>query len=266
MRAEVHAEYRDREHWWFRARRAIFARLLREAMALPRHARILDIGPGSGINLPVLAPLGTVAVLDQDAGSLRACALAGAKRLVQGDAAAPPLAPGGFDLVCALDVLEHLADDAGALAAWRQLLAPGGWLLLSVPALPILWGRQDVASGHVRRYRRSALAARLLAAGLRPVRLSYFNTLLLPPIFAVRLVMRPFLRWTSRRGASDLSLRAPALVEELLFRAFAAEAGWLARRDLPIGVSLLALARAGDGSAAPAGSAQRRDGAGSPPG
>ena len=53
-----------------------------------------------------------------------------------------------------LDVLEHIEDDAGALAAARDALAPGGRLLLTVPAMPCLWSRHDEANCHFRRYTR----------------------------------------------------------------------------------------------------------------
>ena len=238
MKDVVHREYRQQsEHWWFRARRTIFARLLDELIRPPGDARILDVGPGSGINLPVLRGRGRVTVLDTSRASLEHCRAAGADAVVQGDATLPPFAAASFDLICALDVVEHLDQDREALAACRRLLRPGGHLLLSVPALPILWGRQDVLSGHHRRYRRRELEERVRAAGFAIRKLSYFNTLLFGPILAVRLAMRPFLRWT-RAGSSDLG--TPSLgLDNLLYRAFAAEAPWLVKHRLPFGVSLL---------------------------
>ena len=244
MRAEVHQEHIDlaERHWWFRARRKIFAGLLDQFVQLPKQARILDLGPGGGSNLPILRDRGAVTVLDLDRGSLKHCAEHGAVQLICADANAPPLADGQFDLVCALDVLEHLEDDEGALRAWQRLLRPDGKLLLSVPALSILWGRQDMLSGHHRRYRRTELSRKLEAAGFRIQRLSYFNFLLFPPILVIRLLMRPFL--SSRQRQSDLSASSHGL-GGLLYHLFAAEGNWLKRRNLPIGVSLVALAGPG---------------------
>jgi SAM-dependent methyltransferase len=248
LKAVVEAEHRERgeQHWWFRGRRQIFARLLDAAVPLPAGARILDLGPGCGVNLPLLRPRGQVTALDLSRESLLDCAERGADWVVRADATAPPLRDGTFDLVCALDVLEHLADDATALTAWHRLLKPHGRLLLTVPALPILWGRQDVLSGHRRRYRRAELARRVTAAGFAIERLTYFNALLLPPILAVRLLMRPFVQRAVRRGGSDLSMGSFGM-DGLLYRALASEGRWLLRRDLPIGVSLLCLARLGGG-------------------
>jgi SAM-dependent methyltransferase len=241
MRASVHAEYcSTRDHWWFRARRDIFARLLDALAPLPPSATILDVGPGSGVNLPILLQRGRVTVVDTEPSSVFECLLGGADA-VRGDATRQPFGDESFDLICALDVLEHLDDDCAALRECARLLKPSGWLFVSVPALPLLWGRQDVLAQHRRRYRRAELADRMQRAGLEIARLSYFNTLLFPPILAVRLMMRPFLHRLAASDKSDLSVRSP--FDGLLYRAFALEARWLVRRNLSLGVSLFALAR-----------------------
>ena len=72
-----------------------------------------------------------------------------------------------FDLVCAFEVLEHLPDDAAALAAWRELLRPGGRLLISVPAGLRRFGASDKLVGHVRRYERPGLVELLVRSGFR---------------------------------------------------------------------------------------------------
>lgn len=74
-----------------------------------------------------------------------------------------------FDLVCAFEVLEHLADDAGALAEWRELLRPGGWLLLSVPAHARRFAAADEHVGHFRRYDPAALEGLLHSTGFPEV-------------------------------------------------------------------------------------------------
>jgi SAM-dependent methyltransferase len=241
MHARVHQEHEDRDHWWFRARREIFAAVIDRLIVLPGTARIADLGPGGGVNMDTLERLGRVVAVDLDAGSARRARAAGADA-VRADATRPPLREGGIDLLCALDVLEHLDQDGEALERWASLLGPDGRLLLSVPALDLLWGRQDVLAQHRRRYSKGQLRALLEASGFVVERLSYFNSLLFLPILLVRLLMRP---WANASGGekSDLGLRLPAPVEQLLFRAFASEARWLVTRDLPIGVSLLAIAR-----------------------
>jgi SAM-dependent methyltransferase len=249
MRSVVHDEHLERDHWWFRARRRIFARLLAHH-GLPRSAGtpwILDLGPGSGVNLDVLAKRGRLVSLDLSARSLETCAelareLGVRSDLTRADATRLPFRTGSLPLVCALDVLEHLPDDRAALAEIQRVLGPEGRLLLSVPAHPWMWGRQDVLAEHVRRYRRAELVERLEAAGFEILKLSYFNTLLFAPIAALRLLMRPFLAQSAARG-SDLSVRLPFGLDAALYWSFAIEAGWLTRQSLPFGVSLLGLAR-----------------------
>jgi SAM-dependent methyltransferase len=70
-----------------------------------------------------------------------------------------------FELICAFEVIEHLADDAGALSEWISHLAPGGSVLVSVPAGPERFGPMDSLVGHYRRYTREQLSAVLRAAG-----------------------------------------------------------------------------------------------------
>lgn len=79
-----------------------------------------------------------------------------------------------FDLVCAFEVLEHLADDAAALAEWRTHVKPGGWLCVSVPAGPDRMGPTDEKAGHYRRYDRDGLTALLRQAGFSDVAASAY--------------------------------------------------------------------------------------------
>ncbi len=242
MRDVVHREYLDTDHWWFRARKTIFTRLLDGLDGWPPQASILDIGPGSDVNLPVLQGRGELTVVDTTPLSLACFRERSEVKLVQGDGERLPFADGSFDLICAWDVIEHLDDDQEALRECGRILKQGGRLFLTVPAWPVLWGRQDVLSLHKRRYRRGQLMERLARAGFRIERLTYFNSVLFLPILVVRLLMRPFLRW-NKGGGSDFQVKLPFALDGLLFRLFALEAPWLARRDLPFGVSLLGLAR-----------------------
>jgi hypothetical protein len=118
--------------------------------------------------------------------------------------------------------------------------------LFSVPAFPFLWGRQDVLSHHKRRYRKLQLKERVEAAGLRVEHLTYFNTLLFPPIAAVRFMMRPLLARSVAKGGSDLSVKLPLGLDGLLYHSFACERAWVSRRTLPFGVSMLGWARRAD--------------------
>lgn len=230
----------ERHHWWFKGRRRILRTLLdRLQPALPPACRTLDVGCGTGANAPALRPYSRWLVgLDAAAAPLSVGRNEHDLRL-RGDAAALPCADQAFDLVVALDVLEHLDDDnAAACELWR-VLRPGGVLLVFVPALKILWGLQDDVSLHRRRYTRSMLQQVITLAGFEIERLSYFNTLLFAPILAARLAMR-------LRPPAELQSEnqiGGAVTNAVLSAVFALEAPLLQRQNLPLGVSLACLAR-----------------------
>lgn len=244
---EIEAEV-QRRHWWFRGRRRILAGLLAGLdPPLPRGARVLDVGCGTGANTPVLAAEGrSVVGLDPSPLALGLhqrrvpeAAGRGATRRVRGHAGQLPFADASFDLVVALDVLEHLDDDRAAAAELRRVVRTGGAVVVFVPALRLLWGLQDEVSHHRRRYRRATLRAVVAAGGLKLERITYFNTLLFPPILAARLAMR---LWRPAAVQSENQLGGP-VANALLERLFSAEAPLLARTDLPVGVSLACVAR-----------------------
>src|SRR3954468_3658711 len=104
----------ESDHWWFRGRRPLPARPI-DALALPADARVLDVGCGTGANGPVLAEGGRFAVgLDASPIPL-GMETRGHTARVRGDAERLPIADASFDLVAALDVLEHLDDHAAAV-------------------------------------------------------------------------------------------------------------------------------------------------------
>ena len=149
-----------------------------------------------------------------------------------------------FDAVFCSGVLEHVDDEAKALSEIRRVLRPGGRLLVNVPAFMFLYGLQDVVSEHKRRYRRPALVEVLRRSGFQVDYASYFNTLLFPPIAAVRVFRRLFPASTpSGNGTSDFDLRLPGVVESALEKLFALERHAIGPAALPFGISILCSAK-----------------------
>jgi SAM-dependent methyltransferase len=233
--AAVHAE-EDRAHWWFRGRRAVILAEMSRRLPAGR-GRLAELGCGSGGMLEALGRFGEAVGVETDP-ALRARALERGLDVRAGALPdAVPLEAGRWDAVCLLDVLEHVDAEAAALAACRRLLVPEGRLFITVPAYAWLWSRHDEVLGHRRRYTAGRLRRAVEAAGLVVERLTYFNTLLAPPIMAVRLA-----RAALRRPGHDLDRPAPWLNRALAV-CFAAEAPLLRWISPPFGISILLVAR-----------------------
>ena len=228
-----------RGHWWWRARE----RFLRDALrALPLDrdlGPVLDVGCGDGLFFPVLREWGEPEGVEAD----------GALITAEGRARGP-IHVGPFDetfrpgrryrLITALDVLEHAPDEAAFLRRARDLLADDGLLLLTVPALRLLWTHHDDMNRHRIRYTRGTLRAAADAAGFDVLRLEYLFGWTVPVKLLVRLkeaLIRPN-RDTVRVPARPVNafLEAVSVAERALTR----------RIGLPVGSSLMAVLARGD--------------------
>jgi len=229
-------------HWWFHGRRRILETVLHRELAGRRPISIVSLGCGPAEGLTWLRPLagshGRVVGLDADPLHVRR--LEPGFEYVIGRCEAAPFASGSFDLVLALDVLEHLDDDAAGLREASRLLKPGGLLLVTVPALPSLWGGQDIVSHHRRRYTKRTLRQAFARAQLPYPRVTYFNSLLFPPVAAIRWIRSAL--GLGYRARSDFDDNRPSLMNGILAKVFAAERHLVHRVPMPVGVSLLATA------------------------
>ena len=241
MEQRVFDEFSELEerHWWFRGRRDVIWALLRDA-GLPPSPSILDAGCGPGRNLLEFASLGTAVGVDASEHAVEVCARRGLPEVVQSRIERLPFEDGRFDLVLACDVIEHIEDDITALRELRRVTASDGHLIITVPAHRWLWGSHDDRLDHRRRYSRGGLHAAAEAGGWRRVRLTYYNSALLPLITIARWLQR--LRPPEARH-SDYAV-APGL-NEVLYKPMAVEARAIMRGlDLPVGVSLAMLCSA----------------------
>ncbi|HEY0044695.1 MAG TPA: class I SAM-dependent methyltransferase [Allosphingosinicella sp.] len=229
----------DERHWWYRARRAILADVIRRKVKLPRDARILEIGCGTGHNLEMLQAFGKADGIEIDPAA-RAMAEQRLGRTI-GSAPLPQLTgveDGAYDMVAILDVLEHVEEDREALQSIARKLKPGGRILITVPAHPWMWSAHDVVNHHKRRYTRKGFKAVIAEAGLKLETVSWFNSLLFPLAAAARLAGR-----VTGKEDSDDAL-PPRPVNALFEAVFGLERYWVGRLPLPPGVSLLAIVSA----------------------
>lgn len=247
MEQRYYAEYRELEdsHWWFRGRRAILRRILADRLSPEPGRQVLDLGCGTGAMLPELARHGEVHGADADPEAVRFCRERGFSDIELVDSQTLPWEADTFGVVTAFDVLEHVDDDRAMVAEIRRVLRPGGCFFLTVPAFMSLWGQQDEISHHSRRYRAGQIRALASGDGLALEKLTYFNTILFPPIAAVRVGRRPFVKSRRSTAKSDFTLSRPGRMNDLLASVFSMEAPLVARRNLPFGVSILAVATKG---------------------
>jgi SAM-dependent methyltransferase len=242
MQSQYGRQYRDlwERHWWWQARRRfVLAQIARLAAEHPL-TEILDIGCGDGLFFPDLSQFGHPWGIEADS------------RLIDPDGAYQNrievvMFDGSYrsgrrvDLVLMLDVLEHIEDDRGALSAVRELLRPGGHLLLTVPALPVLWSMHDVANCHFRRYTRSTLARRLDEAGLDIVCVRHFFSWTVVPML-LRRILAPARSDPARAGRYTVAV-PNRTINALCRLASIVEQSLTLRVGGPIGSSLCAIAR-----------------------
>jgi SAM-dependent methyltransferase len=234
-----HMEEFDGRHWWYRARRRVLSDLIAREVELPENASILEIGCGSGHNLPMLAEFGMVDAieLDEDARALAE------RRLGRKIMNAPLPELDGvhdhhYDLIAALDVIEHIDDDRAALASVASKLKLGGTFIMTVPAHQWMWSAHDELNHHKRRYSKRRLRKLIEKSPLRLRKIGYFNSLLFPVAVAQRCLSR-----LRRNDDGGLTLPSPA-INAALETIFAAERHLIGRLPLPPGLSLFAVASA----------------------
>jgi SAM-dependent methyltransferase len=224
-------------HWWFAARREILAGEIAR-LPIPRPAQILEAGCGPGGNLEMLKRFGEVVAIEPDEQS-RAYAAEQAGVDVRHGLLPQSIPDFGraFDLIACLDVIEHVPDDAGAVEALGKMLKPGGFLFTTVPAYAWMWSDHDAAHHHKRRYAMAPYRRLFENAGLQVRRASHFNTLLFPPIAAVRLAKNA----AGLTGGDEAM--PPKPLNAALRTVFGMERALLRAADLPFGVSILLIAQ-----------------------
>jgi len=221
-------------HWWFRGRRRVIWALLRRA-GVPPAPRILDAGCGTGRNLVEFGGLGAAEGVDLSGQAVEFCSQRGLRGVRKGSLEELPFEDARFDLILAIDVIEHMDDDRRALAELRRVAAPGARLIVTVPAYQWLWSQHDESFHHRRRYTARRVREQVLATGWSPTVCTHFFATLLPPVALVRL-LRP-LR-SGGNGRSDLQI-APAALNRGLELPVRAEARLIERGvRLPAGVSI----------------------------
>ena len=175
MDAQVELDelHRDSESWWYATRRKLLREAALQAVHGKREARVLDLGCTAQLQFDDEAVYRVCNVHS----SLRTLAfrqIEDDENLVCARSEELAFTSNSFDAIVAGDVLQSVADDLSALREMRRVLKEGGLLCLTVPAYSFLWGEDDEARGHHRRYTVSELRRKLTTCGFQIHRASYF--------------------------------------------------------------------------------------------
>ncbi|HUP27381.1 MAG TPA: class I SAM-dependent methyltransferase [Chloroflexia bacterium] len=251
MRQDLYEDLyvKEQDYWWHVGKRTLVYTLLDRYLKPGEKGRrrALDLGCGTGLNLDHMAryarPVGT----DFSEEALHFCRERGHELLCKADAASLPFPDQEFDIITALDVIEHLDDDLLALSELKRVLKPGGFLIVSVPAYEALWTYWDDILGHRRRYTTNRMRGVVRRAGFRVRKTSYSNLAILLPVVLVRLLKSVLVRAGEARGSgkdpeTDF-MPVPGWLNRLLITYYNLEARLLVRRSLPFGLSVICVAQ-----------------------
>lgn len=237
--AYIEMDELEGSNWWFVARRQILDSVIKKLIR-QKQSRILEIGSGTGGNLAMLASYGEVTAIEMEKLPFDFSINKQIPRveIFQGylpdHLGIPETDP--FDLVCMLDVLEHIEEDDKSLRTVRKFISSNGKLLLTVPAYQWLWSSHDDFNHHKRRYTKKRLKSDLESAGFTVEKISYFNTLLFPLAAASRLIEK--ISGTSK--ASGVGSVSPTTNKILRF-IFSLETKLVHYGILQYGLSILAV-------------------------
>jgi 2-polyprenyl-3-methyl-5-hydroxy-6-metoxy-1,4-benzoquinol methylase len=238
MDPEYARRYRDlyERHWWWRARERLILDTVRRNRPGGGWRSILDVGCGAGLLFDALAELGDVEGVEADPQLARVAGKHRARIHVgRFDAS---FRPGKrYSLVLMLDVIEHLPDPVAALRHARELLAPDGVLVATVPAFPLLWTTHDDLNHHLTRYTKRSFAVLASQAGVRVAAARYFFHWVFPAKLAVRLLEAMIPRRPSPPRVP------PGWINALAYGYTRIEQRLITPLGLPFGSSLLVVGR-----------------------
>lgn len=177
----------EKEHWFYAGKREIVRSWIARLHPLDRESLLLDCGAGTGqFAAEMQDTCRVLAIDDHDESLVLATAKLGPSAVARGSCLNLPVESASVDCVTALDVLEHVEDDAGAMTEFARVLKPGGIAVITVPALDLLWSDWDVSLHHFRRYNRAKLLQLLGNPDFSTEHWNFINVLALPAVYASR--------------------------------------------------------------------------------
>ncbi|HKB91047.1 MAG TPA: class I SAM-dependent methyltransferase [Opitutaceae bacterium] len=246
MNADEYAnlEAVERDHWYYAGKRDMVRYWLNRIGPVQVNQTLLDCGAGTGIFARELINHCNVFVLDDHEESIRILRTHfEADKILRVSGASIPLGDSVLDYVTALDVLEHIRDDAAAVKEFRRILKPGGVAVVTVPASMSLWSDWDVGLHHFRRYDRNGLVSLFHAEQWDVINVNYTNVVVFPLVWLVR-------KWRGLRGNHAKNRVQPRTEDVVppawlnaILRTIFVGLGKVSWFRFPFGVSLILVAR-----------------------
>ncbi|MBI1876629.1 MAG: class I SAM-dependent methyltransferase [Acidobacteria bacterium] len=233
----------ERRHFWFRGFRRFLRPFLDGGVAGVARPRILDCGCGTGGNFRLLDAYGRTFGCELTRTGIEFARLHH-HRLTRASVTHLPFPDCRFDLVTSFDVL-YCLEDADEIAAAREMwrvLKPGGAAVINVAAMRILTGNHSVLSEEVRRYSKQSLRRLLVDTGFTVVRMTHTYATLFPVMLLVRTGQRLAGLAAEEHASREITV-PPSPVNEILSGVLTLESIALRFVDMPVGSSILCLAR-----------------------
>ena len=226
----------EETHWWHKAKRR-YIELFFRSFIQRRNLSILDVGCGTGKNMEELTQWGDVWGIDKSSSALSFCWKRNIINVKKGEAEKIPFDSGIFDVVCALDVLEHV-DDVSSVREIKKTLKENGYLIITVPAFKWLWSQWDEVLHHKRRYTTEHLVKILKNEGFIIKRCTYVYSFLVIPMFIIRFIKQQ----KQKTYTSDFQINN-SFINFILSSLSKLEQWWINRYDMPFGTSVLCIAQ-----------------------
>jgi len=231
----------EANHFWYHGFRSYLLPVFAHVVAGRSRVRALDVGCGTGYNLGLLARHGSVVGLDLNERGLMLAREIG-RPLVRARTERLPFDDATFDLVTSFDMMQCIPTDREAVREMARVAKPGGVVVISMAALEILHGDHSEVWQEYRRYTRASARALAEQAGLRVERVTFMFAVLFPVLLVSRGVQRLTRRYREVRDDTDITI-PPAPINALLSGLLRVEAALSRRVGMPVGSSLLVVAR-----------------------
>ncbi|MCX6731332.1 MAG: class I SAM-dependent methyltransferase [Candidatus Roizmanbacteria bacterium] len=238
MRKDLYKDLYTTEdsHWWHIAKRNFVEQLI-NTYTQKKGISILDVGCGTGKNLEFLAHHGEVWGVDISEEALLFCKKRGLLQVKKGEAEKLPFESETFDVVCALDVLEHV-DALKSICEIKRVLKNNGSLIITVPAFSWLWSKWDEVLHHNHRYTKEEIHTILQKEGFVIRKNTYIHLFLVLPI----LIIRKLKQIQNKTYTSDFQINN-VFVNKIFLTISKLEQMWINRYDMPFGTSVLCIAQ-----------------------